>query len=394
MINQFLARFKKDTYIVWSSQIINALLSVILGKIIATFYSSSDFGQFTLITSLLFLYTSVFINPLQQFFSVQLGSSDRRPLLTTFVWGMSAVNFIFFLFPLIASFFLPNVTNTHRFFLFMLCLGQSWASLLTNYFNIEKKFILNGLVILLPSLLNITFVVLLLTQGFANVTYLIFSISLANLITPITLFTLLNVKGIKKTTFRYAIKRIESFLIYLPKAYGFSLPLIFLAIFSWLATYSDRYIINILMQPSDVGIYSANYGLASKVMLLSVGPLLTLLRPDIYGEYLSLIDKKILLKKTLLRYFALGLFIVLIFVFFYNQIGLFFLSKEYQAGFFILVPISLTYLILTSSQFFDLFFYANSKTGNILLINGVGMLINLILNIFYSKVPSLGGMCF
>ncbi len=387
-LKDFIAFSKKDSSLVWFSQLANAALSIIMGKLVTQLYSPADFGHFALLTTIIFLYTNILFNPIQQFFSVKLNTSEKQETLHAYIWGLLYSNFIFA--PVLSVlFYFWGGSKVDCFFLILLSLSQSWASLLVNYYNLERNYVKNAVAILSPSILNIIFILSVLFTHLESGTYLIASLSCANF--SVSLF--LTLKLVLKFGAPSISTSINRFKKEIPSAFKFSGPLIILGVLNWLISYSDRFFIDLFMTKSDVGIYSANYGLASKVMLLASGPMIVLLRPDIYGSALSAFEKKELILKKIVTYLFWATPLVFSFYLFQNKIGLLFLSSSFEKGFFIFFPISLTYLALTCAQFFELYFYSISKTKYILYVFAIGSATNILLNIILIHWLGFWGAC-
>lgn len=384
-------RLRSDTALVWASQMLNALLSVVLGKMIAVNFAADEFGQYSLVISSLFLYSSLFFNPILQFFVFKLGDNSEQHLLDSFIWGVLAFNLVFFLFPFIISLSIPGVTYWDRFLLFILAIGQSWISLFLNEANISKRYWINSLALILPQIINLILIVVAGFMNWGGSAVLLLAIATANICTA--LFFLVRKYVINAESIRIK-SSLHHFKFYLFGAVKFSTPLVLLALINWLVSYGDRYLIAYFMSANDVGLYSANYGLASKVLLLLTGPSLTLLRPAVYDIKTTVPEKKKYVLNSIFRHSIVGIFFVLVFVFFSNKIGLILLSTDYQAGFGLMLPIAFAFLVFTCTLYFDLFFYALSKTYNILMIYGVGMIFNLGLNIWFIPEWGLQGACY
>jgi len=382
---------KKDI-IIWSTQAVSILISISTGKVIATNFKSSDFGQYSLILSFYFLITGLFFNPIQQFFSTEVNKNNHNDFLITYCIILSFLNSFFFLF---ASAFCILFRYNYYLDIFLLLissLGQSAMSLMVNLSNIQRRYLLNSIALTVPLVLNLAIILFQNTATSNTYIALLIAMSLSNLFSSIILYYLYFSKTEKNINLLNYKKNIILFFKHVRKLLNFAIPLALLSISNWFSSYFDRFIIYKYMARSDVGIYAANYGLASKVIVLST-PIMILLRADIYDPNISIQIKKKIIWKKIITFALIGLVASIILLLFKNQIGNLFLSQNYTDGFFILAPISIAYVLLGCIQFFDLFFYYTSKTTNIFYVYTFGMLLNVILSM--SLIPSFGlwGAC-
>ena len=96
----------------------------------------------------------------------------------------------------------------------------------------------------------------------------------------------------------YFNNHIESFKEFFRKFFLYSSPLIILAFWSWVNTYTDRYIIEYFLDEKSVGLYNANLGLGSKFFLLFYPFFTTLLTPIIFNKEINTIEKKKVINKS------------------------------------------------------------------------------------------------
>ena len=84
----------------------------------------------------------------------------------------------------------------------------------------------------------------------------------------------------------------ETFKVFFKRFFIYSSPLIVLAFWTWVNTYTDRYIIEYFLDEKSVGLYNANLGLGSKFFLLFYPFFTTLLSPLVFNESVSIREKK------------------------------------------------------------------------------------------------------
>lgn len=154
----------------------------------------------------------------------------------------------------------------------------------------------------------------------------------------------------------------------------YALPLMPLAILSWLSNWSDRYVIGELLSLEDVGIYSAAYGVASRPVLMLCGALDMTLRPR-YFEAVSAGDRK-------REEQVFSLWVVLVcgatavlmvgFAFFSQPIARLLVSERYQGAAWLMPWIAGGYGLLATSQVLATICYARLETRLLLLVESVG----------------------
>ncbi|WP_133438730.1 MULTISPECIES: oligosaccharide flippase family protein [Chryseobacterium] len=166
-------------------------------------------------------------------------------------------------------------------------------------------------------------------------------------------------------------------------------PLMILSFWNWINSYADRFIIEKLLDLKTVGIYNANVGLGSKVFLM-IGPLfLTLLTPVVFNPSISLKDRKTQIDRYLKIYIVLILSAGVFIYFFEKPIGMLFLSKAYEDGFFLIFWSCISYGIITAGYFLEMIFYAENKTKIILFANIISAVAVVSINVFFLPLYGL-----
>ena len=159
----------------------------------------------------------------------------------------------------------------------------------------------------------------------------------------------------------------------------YALPIIPIAIVSWIASLSDRYIIGALSGLEQVGVYSASYGLVSRPFLMAGGVIEQTLRP-VYFEAVSAGDKVrekkaffAMLCATVLASFCLVAIITLL----RREIAGLLLEKKYRSGVELMPWIALGYAFLVISYVFEKICYAYKKTKAVFLAQTAGAIASL-----------------
>lgn len=374
---------KKRNYLVLT-QVINAIIGVVSGKLIAQYILPEQFGiynlqfaAYTFFFSLLVGPTIVFIKASYQNLIIEFGTKPFFVILSGFAIVLCLCLITFF------QIYNQNIKLDNYFYVLILLLVpfNIMDSLASDQFNVIDNIDLYSSSSILKAVVGFCFlstsffIISKCFTGYFTLWGMQLIVSLVGLI-----YFLLKFKRFKKT-------KVISYKVLIKKHFQFTGPLMFLALWSWINNYFDRYAIERYMTLKDVGIYNASYGLGSKFFLLISPIFMVLLTPKIYND-IDIKSKKNIIKKFTKNYFFLGI-IILFFVFFLkNFIGNVFLSKAYQEGFYIIFWLALVYFIMTITYQFETIFYAQHNTKVILKSNIISAILNILLNILL--IPDLG----
>ena len=374
----------KQRNYVFITQVINALIALIAGKLIALYISPEDFGTYNIQFATYTFFSTLLISPFIQFIKTsnttllpKIGSSQYLYTLV-YIIGITYVLFISFLY------FYYNIFDVFFLVIFLLFIFISTLqSILSDYLNIHNQIIAFSKLSLVKSLSGLVFISIFLVLGmkFMNHVQVLWMMQLAGVVMATGIF--ISKYRVIKTTYKIAYKT------FLKKYLRFGTPLIFLALWSWVNNYFDRYAIEYFLGFKDVGIYNANYGVGSKFFLM-LGPIfLVLLTPLVYAKTKKEV-KKNTIKNYGIYYFILGVPLLLIIYLLKDIIGTLLLSVAYQDGFHIIFWIALSFFIMTFTNLFETIFYSEQNTKVILLGNIISATINIILNILL--IPTFGVM--
>jgi O-antigen/teichoic acid export membrane protein len=376
---------RKRNYLI-VTQFINASIGIVAGKLIAQYVSPEQFGlynlqfaAFTFFFSLLIGPTIIFIKASYQNLMPEYGSKPFFRILGVLMIILALVLVTFF------KFYDQNKTISNYFYLilFLLIPLNTTSSLVSDQFNVLDKINLYSSSSVLKAIAGFGSLILfffILPQYFEG--YLILW----------GMQFLTGLLGFLYFIFKYKTyfsSKVISYKFLLKKHLHFTMPLMFLAIWSWVNNYFDRYAIESFMSLKDVGIYNASYGLGSKFFLLLSPIFMVILTPKVYGNG-TINFKKEVIVKTAKYYFFLGAVILFCLYFLTDIIGSIFLAKAYEQGFYIIFWLALVYLILTATYLFETLFYAEHKTKVILNSNIIAALLNILLNMLL--IPILGLM--
>jgi O-antigen/teichoic acid export membrane protein len=164
------------------------------------------------------------------------------------------------------------------------------------------------------------------------------------------------------------------------RMWQYALPLVPLGLFGWANGLSDRYIIGGLLGLQDTGIYAAAYGLASRPLLLVNATFEQFMRP-IYQNAVS--AGRTERAAAVLRYWLLGLVtactgVVLVVVFWRNELAALFLGARFRSGANLMPWIAAGYGVLALSYVFERVCLAHAHTRRVLaveLLSGIAALL-------------------
>jgi O-antigen/teichoic acid export membrane protein len=381
-----LLKNKKRNYLV-ATQVINAIVALACGKLIAEYILPEQFGLYNLQFAAFTFFFSLLVGPSITFVKASyqnlIPNLGYRPFFIT-ILGLS----ILLYFALILFF---NIYKSGEyiswglyFVFFFLIPFNIISALLSDQFNVLDKINLFSSLSILKSLAGLVFLVLVFffIPKFTTDYLLLWGMQLA--IGSIgVVFFLSRIKIYKK-------KSIIKFKNFWKKHWVFTGPLMFLAIWSWINNYFDRYVIEAFLGLNEVGIYNANYSLGSKFFAMLNPIFLVLLTPIIYQDNTRSIKKNAISKYVKL-YFILGAFLLAAIYFTTDFIGQLLLSENYSEGFYIIFWIALCFLIMTATFLYETIFYANHNTKVILHSNIISAVANVILTLMLIPYYGLNG---
>lgn len=358
------------------SQIVNAILLIVFGKFVAIYFSPEEFGKFNIQYASYFLFFSVIIFPLLQFFKTKINSIEKEGhnfFLKFFL-------FLFLITDIILSFYFYfkfNATILLLILIFFTLLFNSLFIVINDYFNVKSKllvFSFSNVFKNLSALIILIIFIYLIKADFNN--ELLWILQLLGMVFGSVFFINKYPIYIKKKLHLDFKKNVNEYFIY-------SWPLMILAFWNWINSYIDRYMIDYFLSIKDVGIYNANLGLGSKVFLILNPVFLAILNPLIFDKNISISKKKQKINNFVIFYFLLGISILLFLFFSYKDIGKMLLSELYTDGFSIIFWSAIAYFIITLSYLYELLFYAENKTRTILMGTIISALFYVIMNIFF-----------
>jgi O-antigen/teichoic acid export membrane protein len=398
LISTFLAKYQSLGEKKWLfvSQIVGAVATIVLSKLLANFVDVETYGSFILWFNATVFFETALVIPLsrsynfsftkekdvelyRQYFSLILLSNAVFAAIYLgigLIQGISALGLVI----LVAYVFLKSVFTILSYQL----------GLLEKYYAYSVALILSNLVA--PLVLGV--MVLCQPNHFlSDFAYLPFLYFMA-----FGVAAWQAMRAIKKYFPHYLLSDLQPLSVLKERArlleiYKFIRPLIIFSIFSFLINQSDKYIVDYFLSAREVAFYSAGYGLASKVYGVFVIPLAQILQTNL----LELKRQNLVPAHSVAAVFRFwGFYMVLLvpatllIYIFRNEFGLFFLSPTYAPAFEVIPVVALAYLFLTSCHFWETSFYAWGKTNYVLYYYVIGSLMNLGFNVLL--IPKWGFM--
>ena len=173
----------------------------------------------------------------------------------------------------------------------------------------------------------------------------------------------------------------------------YSLPLLPLGLLGWVSGMADRYMISALLSPADVGLYVAIYGLASRPMLMFGGIVETTIRPAYQSALVEGDNRRAhnyLRKWAFLIVLGSLMAIALAWVG-HPWLAHILLGEQYRSVSYLLPWIVGGYALYLQYQVVGRVCYAHGATLSILLVEGFGALLAIILGFICIKQAGLWG---
>lgn len=393
---------------VLSGQIIVAIVNIAGIRIVTEFLSPKIFGEATLWVGIAILLKNVIVSPFLNYqirFYPEYRSQNKGLIYNSIAFKVLLILIICSSVLLISStsiLMMNNFIQRNFLILFLTVIYFSLDSIRSFGINIlqaerrQKEFALYSI---LESIIAYSSVFLLLTYRPKAESYI------ASFIIAILLILIL-MKVYIPINIKFTFKTDENINLLINEAYKFAFPLIPVAVLSWIMNLSNRYIIEILGNTADVGIFIASFSIASRPFIMISGIATNFFRP-ILIEILSSnqIDKsKIVFLTWLLTVLISGIFLMLLFILGSKILADVFLSNDYRAeATKLFIFIASGYFFLAIYQVFENFLFATKNTKIILKISIISTVVfitsNFVLISIYSTLGaslsiSIGFFCY
>jgi O-antigen/teichoic acid export membrane protein len=368
----------KDGAWVSLSQVLIVLSQLMAVRVLTEFMSPSEFGNLSLWLGasalILMMTSSPSIEALTKFYPEYFRLNQGRAAVAAV--RLQVLKIGFYALPLLAItlwLILKPVELSPLLLILILCLAileylraERWAILKS--MRKQKELAVWGM---LDALFRLSLATLLLTISLVSVELVLFSYILAT--------ALICAYYWLKSTDKGKYKLIGSLPEDKKRIWQYTLPLIPLGLFGWLSGMADRYIIAGFLDVSDLGIYVAIYGLASRPVLMFGGIVSTTFRP----AYQNLVlDDDLQRQAQVLKHWYGILIVGSIFglalsILCSELIVKIFLGKSYWIGSHLIPILVLGYSFLILSHISTNVLYVHGETKKVLILEVFSTLIAL-----------------
>ena len=164
--------------------------------------------------------------------------------------------------------------------------------------------------------------------------------------------------------------------------YNYGLPVVFISIFTTILSGLDQVILKFYNFDYELGIYASNYSIAEKSIFVILSVYVSAFTPILFKkseeENFNLISN---INKGLKQFLFISIPVVLILIFFSQNLSQIFLEKKYVVGHWIIPVVSFASIFVAFVSYYSEVLTVLKKTRILALCYGSGALINLILNL-------------
>lgn len=357
------------------SQVFITIIGLISGKLIALYILPDDFGLYNLQFAAYSFFSTLLIGPFIQFAKATNKSLLPKIGSRYYIYTISVIIVIAYILLISFLYFYFGLSN-FTLFIILGCFVPLIAlnSILGDYFTTNNRLITFSKFGIFKSLAGLLFLSLVLMLGLTWVSHieLLWLMQLFGAVASLIIF--IRNYHFFKTKINIAYKT------FFKKYFHFTGPLMFLAIWSWISNYFDRFALEYYLSVNEVGIYNASYGVGSKFFLLVSPIFLILLTPLVYTPAKREAKKQVIIKYS--YYYIFFSIIALVAIYFVRDfVGIILLSDKYSEGFYLIFWVALAFFVLTLNHLFESIFYAEGKTRVILVASVTGATVNITLNI-------------
>jgi len=385
-----LVKLRGDSVRYIPSMIIPGILSLLTISIFTRVFQPNEYGQYVLVITVVNIVSSM-MSALGQSLTLRfLPKFEKEGKLLIFEQHFVIIVFSevillgalgFLLYPLRAAIF-----GKYTRFYFLAVLLVILGAIFENIFTIFRAKLQSGeyskyriSYAIMHTTLSLIFIFLISK----DVIVIIFAIVVSYIILIPLMLKELDFFHSQPLPFKINIPYIKKFVFY-----GF--PMVGWIVSVQLLNLSDRFLIEILRNSYELGIYSANYNLACKGIGLILSPIMLAAHPLIMTSWESKEKEKTgEIISNFSRYLLLiGIFFVTVLSLFSLEIVSIFLGSAVREGYIVIPIIALSYLIWTFSMFGHKGLEFAEETKIIFISILFCVILNIILNIIF--IPKYG----
>ncbi len=373
----------KETLIYFIGTIMLSILNFIISILYGNMFTTNDFGVYSLVYSSYALISQLLIGWVSQsIIRFYKKNNDKTLKSSIYTFHIIASFLLIILFNIIIIFAGFKGEEKILYILFTITYFFESFILITNTLlrseNNSKQYSKN--VVLNGFLKIISLLVLYYIFGFTTVIIIVISLLLSEIIQTLyltykyKLYNYISFKSIDKTLL------IEMF------KYGY--PLIGVSITSWVLNVSDRFIIKLFYNNSEVGIYSYSYTIANSIIMLVIQFIMLGAYPNIINTWENNGKKETidLIKNYLNVYLLIVVPMCIGFVALGSEFFRIVINKTYYSGYITFIITAIGIALLGLSQYTNKIFELHKKTKTILWLNIMAAVINIILNFIFIPI--------
>lgn len=378
-----ISHYKSDAVIVFAAQALAAAGTLVGIRLLTQFVSPEVFGEYKLILSSISLVVGVCVRPLIQFAMRQYHDYQSKTEQNSFLIEIRKIfnKYLYLLLLFVGVFYLLGFSNLYNekivtlFGLIVLFISVKINFESALFISKNEQFAA-GLILVSLKWFVPVFIIIMVLMFRESPLILMAGALIGHLMIWILVLVFTNFAPDEYDKPNFS----QSELIVGGLKYGW--PIAIFGILSWILNESDRFFILNYHDSTEVGLYSAAYGLVSAPFLLTAGAVGQFLFPIFFktNRDKNLTEK--LVSKTLLLNTAIifcGVLLVYIFADTIAFIGLDISYRDTASSLFVWIAVGYGFFAMSSS--FDLAAYTNKKTVDITIAYLVASACNIGLNI-------------
>lgn len=371
------------------SQVINAFTSFGILALYTKFLPPTDFGKISLIWIFIIITSTIIEGRVSVSFSIKFYKVSKgeniKNIYTIFVYNLIVFSLVYFVFLLYPSLFqkLLNVSifTSDLNIIFLLVLFMIFGNFYTNILIVAKKpknYFLITLIFNAALIISTLIYLIVLKSGYISylkaylVSYLIISLI-----------------GLRYFFGNYKPDKNVISLINLKELLKIGIPLVPNTLFLMLLTWADRYILNLYMGLTIVGIYTVGYRFAEVINSFLINPFGQALSPILFKQFAQSRDEY---KKAISRVFKyywlvmlgimIGYFVIL------REVFQLFIGTEYIEGYNIVGIVLFGVILWGATNLLGATVIMKEKTGKMFLFTFISVTLNIGLN--FILIPRYG----
>ena len=367
---------------------LQSILSFVLLPVLASFYSTEEFGVYSLLLVMGAFASSVFYlgasSALGRYYYEEDSIEYKRVVISS-AFQLTAFGALLLI--LLATLFASNISSI-AFQTIKYSLHIKLA-----FYGVGCTFLLNLLTLILRyDNKSKLFMVVTITSVLLNflITYILLSYYNYGILAPLTGLFISNLVSFL-ILLVYIREHLDSavYPVYLFKLLSFGIPALVTSLLFYVLDLADRFIIKDLLNISEVGVYSVAYKVASIVNVLLIAPFGLIWAPFRMQNSKNELETKILMVKVTSYMFIIG-FLIILFTLLYGRslMAIFFDKPEFLEAAQI-IPILIMGIFLFGIQnILDYGINLHKKLHYYIMTSICGILFNIVAN--YTFIPMWG----